>query len=186
MKGCTTPPRSKPPTLYEEQCGFFYVPKESGQWKLTYKTGPTGFCPYIYLRRLEWLTICRCHNKGSTLSGRGLNPWPPTQQSGTYPTELTGWWLIMIELLLNSICRVSMLQTASYDNKFFFFSRKKRRKSCAGRIYILRNCWVFFFLNLFWKKPIWWLKFKSLLTAIFLDITESEAELKAFAVKYLE
>ena len=152
MKGCTTPPRSKPPTLYEEQCGFFYVPKESGQWKLTYKTGPTGFCPYIYLRRLEWLTICRCHNKGSTLSGRGLNPWPPTQQSGTYPIELTGWWLIMIELLLNSICRVSMLQTASYDNKFFFFSRKKRRKSCAGRIYILRNCWVFFLKIYFGKR----------------------------------
>ena len=30
------------------------------------------------------------------------------------------------------------------------------------------------------------LKFKSLLTAIFPDITESEAELKAFSAKYLE
>ena len=115
MKGCTTPPRSMPPTFYEQQCGFFYVPKESEQWKLTCKTGPTGFCPYIYLRRLEWLTTCRCHNKGSTLSGRGLNPRPPTWQTGTYPIELTRWRLIMIELLLNSSCRVSMLQTASYN-----------------------------------------------------------------------
>ena len=30
------------------------------------------------------------------------------------------------------------------------------------------------------------LKFKSLLTVIFPDITESEAELKAFSAKYLE
>ena len=59
--------------------------------------------------------FCRCHNKGSTLSGRGLNPRLPTRQTGTYPIELSGWWLIMIELLLNSSCRVSMLQTASYD-----------------------------------------------------------------------
>lgn len=75
MKGCTTPPRSMPPTFYEQQCGFFYVPKESEQWKLTCKTGPTGFCPYIYLRRLEWLTTCRCHNKGSIFSSVFLRPW---------------------------------------------------------------------------------------------------------------
>ena len=33
MKGCTTPPGSTPPTLYEKQCWFFYVPQESEQWK---------------------------------------------------------------------------------------------------------------------------------------------------------
>ena len=31
MKGCTTKPGSIPPTLYEQQCGFFYVPRESEQ-----------------------------------------------------------------------------------------------------------------------------------------------------------
>ena len=32
MKGCTTPPGSYAPyTLYEQQCGFFYVLQE--QWK---------------------------------------------------------------------------------------------------------------------------------------------------------
>ena len=31
--GCTTPPGSTPPTLYERQCGFFHVPQESEQRK---------------------------------------------------------------------------------------------------------------------------------------------------------
>ena len=31
MEGCTTPPDSVPPTLYEQRCGFFYVPHESEQ-----------------------------------------------------------------------------------------------------------------------------------------------------------
>ena len=33
MKGCTTPPGCTPPTLYEQQCGFCYVPQESKHWK---------------------------------------------------------------------------------------------------------------------------------------------------------
>ena len=28
MKGCTTPLGSTPPTLYEQQSGFFYLPQE--------------------------------------------------------------------------------------------------------------------------------------------------------------
>ena len=72
MKGCTTPLGFMPPTLYEQQCGFFYVPQQSKQWK-SCETGPMVFCPY--LRRLENLTICRCHNKGSTLSSVVLRPW---------------------------------------------------------------------------------------------------------------
>ena len=71
MKGCTTPPGSTPPTLYEQQCGFFYVPQESEQWK-SCETGPTVFCPYP--RRLECLTNCRCHIKGSTFSSVILRP----------------------------------------------------------------------------------------------------------------
>ena len=54
MKGCTTPFGSMPPTLYEQQCGVFYVPQESKQRK-SCETGPMFFCPYP--RRLENLTI---------------------------------------------------------------------------------------------------------------------------------
>ena len=50
MKGCTTPPESTPPTLYDQQCGFFYVLQESEQWK-SCETEPTVFLPYP--RRLE-------------------------------------------------------------------------------------------------------------------------------------
>ena len=72
MKGCTTPPGSTPPTLYEQQCGFFHVPQESEQWKSWH--GPTVFRSYP--RRLECLAICRCHSKDSTLfSSVILRPW---------------------------------------------------------------------------------------------------------------
>ena len=57
-------------------------------------TWPRVYRPYP--RRLESLTICRHHYKGSTFSsvnpecwsGRGLNPRPPARL--TLPTELTG------------------------------------------------------------------------------------------------
>ena len=70
-KGCTTPSGSMPSTLYEQQCRFFYVPQESKQWK-SCETGPKAFCPYP--RTLEILTVCRCHNKGSTFSSIVLRP----------------------------------------------------------------------------------------------------------------
>ena len=46
FNGCTTPPGSMPPTLYKQQCWFFYVPQESEQWK-SCETGPTVFHPYL-------------------------------------------------------------------------------------------------------------------------------------------
>ena len=61
----------------EWQCGFFYIPQHSEQWK-SREMGRTVF--FLYPRRLECLTICRCHNKGSTLCSVILRPcvlvWP--------------------------------------------------------------------------------------------------------------
>ena len=61
----TTPPGSTSPNPFEQWCGFFYIPQEPGKWKCC-ETGPTIFHPYP--RRLESLTIYRCHCKGSTFS----------------------------------------------------------------------------------------------------------------------
>ena len=69
MKGCTTPPGSTPPTLYEQQCKFFYVPQESDQRK-SCETGPT-----VLSEKTRMSNLCRCHNKGSTLSSVILRPW---------------------------------------------------------------------------------------------------------------
>ena len=60
-----TPPRSTSPTLFEQWCRFFYVPQEPDKWKCC-ETGPTVFRPYP--RRLENVTVCRCHCKDSTFS----------------------------------------------------------------------------------------------------------------------
>ena len=59
----TTTLGSTSPTLSEQWCEFFYVPQEPGKCKCC-ETGPTVFRPYP--RRLESLTVCRCHYKGST------------------------------------------------------------------------------------------------------------------------
>ena len=59
----TTTPGSTCPTLFEQRCGFFYVSEEPDKCKCC-ETGPTVFRPYP--RRLESLTVCRCHYKGST------------------------------------------------------------------------------------------------------------------------
>ena len=61
-----------PYSLYEQQCGFFYVPQEQEQWK-SCEAGPTVFrlCQW----RQECLTICRYHNKGSAFSSVILRPW---------------------------------------------------------------------------------------------------------------
>ena len=85
------------PTLFEQWCGFFYVPQEPYKCKCC-EMGPTVFRPHP--RRLESLTVCWCCIKKAALSsqlfkdpecwsGRGSNPWPPAQQTGALPTEPT-------------------------------------------------------------------------------------------------
>ena len=59
------PPGSTSLTLFEQWCGFFYVPQEPDKCKCC-ETGPTVYRPYP--RRLESLTVCRCYYKGSTFS----------------------------------------------------------------------------------------------------------------------
>ena len=51
------------PTLFEQWCGLFYVPQEPDRCKRC-ERGPTVFRPYP--KRLESLTVGRCHYKGST------------------------------------------------------------------------------------------------------------------------
>ena len=53
-------------------------------------TLPLVHCPY--LRRLEYLTIYRCHCKGSMFSSVILRPWVLVR-SGTWTRDLTGRWL---------------------------------------------------------------------------------------------
>ena len=57
-------------------------PTRTNKWKCC-ETLPTVFCPY--LRRLESLTICRCHCKGSIFSSVILRPWMLVQP-GFEPT----------------------------------------------------------------------------------------------------
>ena len=84
------------------------------------ETRHTVFRPYP--RRLESLTICRCHYKGSTFlsvifkdpeywSGRGLNARPPARQTGALPTQPTRWrciWAYMPVFII--LCRAKLIR----------------------------------------------------------------------------
>ena len=68
----TTPPGSTSPTSLRIEVWVLLRPTRTNQWKCC-ETGPTVFRPYP--RRLESLTVCRCHCKGSTFSSVILRPW---------------------------------------------------------------------------------------------------------------
>ena len=110
----TTTPGSTSPTLFEQWCGFFYVPQEPAKCKCC-GTGPTVFRPYP--RRLESLTFADVITKAAfssqlfkdpeCWSGWGSNPWPPAQQTGALPTELTRRRLSKQVMQINSSQRVN-------------------------------------------------------------------------------
>ena len=79
-------PGSTSPTLFKQRWGFFYIPKEPDKWKC-WETGPTAFCSYP--RILEAALSSQLFKDPECWSGQGLNPRPPTQQTGPFPRELT-------------------------------------------------------------------------------------------------
>ena len=71
-QGQTTTPGTPCPTLYDKCVGSLTSPADYITLKMQ-GTGPTIYRPYP--RRLEHLTICRCHCKGSMFSSVILRPW---------------------------------------------------------------------------------------------------------------
>ena len=79
---CSTPCEWCVAELINSVCGFFNVPQSTWSTLKGCETGPAVYRRYP--RRIERLTICRCHYKGSTCSsvikdpecwsGRGLEP----------------------------------------------------------------------------------------------------------------
>ena len=69
-QGHTTAPGTPCPTLYDKYVSSLTSPTDHMKMQ---ETGPTIYHPYP--RRLEHLTICRCHSKGSMFSSVILRPW---------------------------------------------------------------------------------------------------------------
>ena len=95
----TTPPGSTSPILFEQWCGFFYVPQEPDMCKCC-ETGPGFSSLSEKSRKSNHLQISLSFITKTALSsqffkdpecwfGRGSNPRPIAQQTGALPTELT-------------------------------------------------------------------------------------------------
>ena len=63
----------RPLLFTNSSVGYFMFDKNQNSELTGCETGRMVFRPYQ--RRLEWVTIYRCHNKGSTFSSVILRPW---------------------------------------------------------------------------------------------------------------
>ena len=94
------------PYFFPRMCGFFNVPQifyyvckglKDGAYSLSTLSEKTrkSNCLQMLLRRQHFLlSYLKTLRVGP---GRGLNPQPPTQQTGAYPIELTGRRLLLWE-----------------------------------------------------------------------------------------
>ena len=117
-----------------------------------------------YPRRLKYLTICRCYNKGSQSpklfqdpecwSGRGLNPRAPAQLTGACPIELTGrrlmtnshevsrlsldLWVVLVVVVVVVVATTCMQITRQFnreDEKGQRWFNKYRNRSAPDWLY---------------------------------------------------
>ena len=109
----TTTPGSTSSTLFEQWCGFFYVPQEPDSVSavrrdlrfssLSEKNRKSNRSLMSLQRHHFLLSYLKTLSVGP---GRGSIPWPPAQQTGALPTELTSVTFI---LLLINYARVLFL-----------------------------------------------------------------------------
>ena len=68
LTGCTTPPGSTPPILYEQQSGFFYVPQESTVFRPYPRRPQASWLPYIHFLAIACILRKRLvHVTGSNI-----------------------------------------------------------------------------------------------------------------------
>ena len=137
IKGCTTTPGSTPLTLYEQQCGFFYVAQESEQRK-SFEMGPTVFRPYP--RWLECLTICRCHNKGCTFSSVILRPWVLVQMGFEPATSHSAY------------CRLSNCANRAAVMMMMMMMRRRRRRRRRRMMMLMMMILTFMMITMTMRK----------------------------------
>ena len=106
-----TPPGSMSPTLFKQWWRFFHVPQELDEkvlWDRTYSFRP-------YPRRLEGITIFRCHYKGSTFFSVIWRPWVLVQPGFEFVTNHSAdqrslnwaYQVVVIQSVVHSIKQIT-------------------------------------------------------------------------------
>ena len=92
------------------------------------ETEPTAFCPHP--RRLECLTACRCHSKGSTFFSVILRPWVCVQTGSWTPTFRTevrcsSTWANQAAVIMELFGLLLALEDTVYVTIEFHHNRKE-------------------------------------------------------------